>query len=386
MPAISETEMFSKAIGVIDIIWIDEENNVISNPISPKDSLGGLTAVKYNGTNWVQADTNNTNNDWYNYVAQTGTIDGKTSNWANARSSDEKAYFVWIPRYAYKITYFDSETNANIYRNNNSSTIGIVGYSTIDGMIDITSGKRKLVEGTEPINVTGNVKTPEYAEYIPHPAFEFDGAKAGIWVGKFEASGNSEKVTIIADTNALVYEVNRIFTSCQGVKDTYGLTQSIDSHMMKNTEWGAVAYLTESKYGRNGMEIETNGSNRLTGGGDYKANVLQSTTGNIYGIYDMSGTSFEYVAGYIENERIKEYDFNTSLLEAVKKNNKYADIYKVTEDKQEINYRNSKGMKGDGIYEISTRHGGNTSWHEDFSIYPNDTVPVYVRGRRFFSF
>ena len=31
---------------------------------------------------------------------------------------------------------------------------------------------------------------------------------------------------------------------------------NLNSHMLKNSEWGAVAYLTESKYGRNGEEVD----------------------------------------------------------------------------------------------------------------------------------
>ncbi len=78
--------------------------------------------------------------------------------------------------------------------------------------------------------------------------------KLGIWVGKFEATGSINKVTIIPNTSSLrSVTVGQIFTACQGVKTTYGLTG--DSHMIKNTEWEAVAYLVESKYGRNGTEI-----------------------------------------------------------------------------------------------------------------------------------
>ncbi len=180
MPTIEESSMFSKANGVIDIVWIDEDNNVISEPISPAGYLGGLTAITYNGTNWITADTSNSENSWYHYEAQTGTTDGKTSNWANARTSDENAYFVWIPRYAYKITYFDTLENANAYRADSNSTTGIIGYSTIDGLIDVSSGTEKLVQGSEPANVdvTKPVKSTKYAKYIPHPAFEFDGNKA----------------------------------------------------------------------------------------------------------------------------------------------------------------------------------------------------------------
>lgn len=30
---------FDKSYGVIDVVWIDEQNNVIQNPLSPKEHL-----------------------------------------------------------------------------------------------------------------------------------------------------------------------------------------------------------------------------------------------------------------------------------------------------------------------------------------------------------
>ena len=71
--------------------------------------------------------------------------------------------------------------------------------------------------------------------------------------------------------------------------------------MMKNMEWGAVAYLKQSKYGLGTTDIAINdNSSFYTGGGTsdaYKTNVAQSTTGNIYGVYDMSGGAVESVMG-----------------------------------------------------------------------------------------
>jgi hypothetical protein len=380
---IEETTAFLRANGVIDIVWLDTENKVIKEPISPANYLGGLTAIKYNEQTKEEETVTNpaTDTSWYKYVEQTGNADGKTSNWANARSSDKNAYFVWIPRYAYKITYFNSPENAEAYRANNKSTEGIIGYSNINGIIDVSSETEKLVKGSEPINVAGTVKTVGYADYIPHPAFEFDGAKAGIWVGKFESSGSISKVTIIPNKSSYKGTgVSGIFTACQGVKTTYSLTG--DSHMMKNIEWGAVVYLAESKYGRNGTEITTNSSSSyLTGGGSYISNVLQSTTGNIYGIYDMNGGSWEYVAGYINNSYVSSSGYNTSLIEAVKTNPKYADVYPITADNQDTNYSNSKRIKGDAVFETSTGGRDSTSWHSDFSRFPYGSAPVFMRSR-----
>ena len=386
---IEEEKAFSRANGVIDVVWLNIDNTVRTEsqgPISPKDYLGGLTAIKYDGTKWAKADEENGQNDWYNYVAQTGTNDGKTSNWANAvanfeRPESERAYFVWIPRYAYKITYFDTPSNANAYRADKTKKTGIIGYSNINGIIDVSTGTEKLVKGSEPSNVTGTVKTTEYADYIPHPAFEFDGAKAGIWGGKFESSGNIGAVRIIPNASSLRNQiVSDIFTACQGVKNTYNLTG--DSHMMKNTEWGAIAYLAESKYGRNGTKMGTNSSNYTTGQGNYVAYTNQSTTGNIYGIYDMSGGAWEYVAGYINNSDVSSNGQNTSLVNAVKTNPKYADVYTAgTSDDQSNNYSNSKRMKGDAVFETSTKGSGSSGWHSGTSDIPCTSNPVFGRSR-----
>ncbi len=191
--------------------------------------------------------------------------------------------------------------------------------------------------------------------------------KHGIWVGKFKSSVSKEQVRIIPNVSSLrSIKVSSILTACQGVKNIYNLTS--DSHMMKNIEWGAVAYLAESKYGRNGTEIAMNSSNYKTGAGNYASNVNQSTTGNIYGIYDMNGTSWEYVAGVLDSKLSNgsNYDFTGT-------NSKYYNVY--------INYKESKKIKGDGVYEISTGGSGSTSWHKDYSNFVTSSYPVFERGR-----
>lgn len=178
-PIIQESEMFSKANGVIDIVWLNTDNTARETPLSPAEHLGGLIPIKYKETTNEEETVMNpkTDDSWYDYVAQTGNTDGKTSRWANARSSDKKAYFVWIPRYAYKITYFNTSNQAKAYRENGSLD-GIVGYSNIEGIVKVENGTEKLLNNSQPSNVTGKVQTSQYEDYIPHPAFEFDGSKA----------------------------------------------------------------------------------------------------------------------------------------------------------------------------------------------------------------
>ncbi|MBD8922908.1 hypothetical protein EGR52_05720 [bacterium] len=80
---------------------------------------------------------------------------------------------------------------------------------------------------------------------------------------------------------------------------------------MKNSEWGAVAYLTQSKYGRDGAEVTINRKNMnndskriyaVTGYANSTANDNSaSTTNNKTGIFDLSGCVWEYTAGYVSN-------------------------------------------------------------------------------------
>jgi len=179
MPIIEESAMFSKANGVIDIVWLNTDNTTRETPLSPAEYLGGLIPIKYNETTKEEEIVTNpvTDTSWYNYVAQTGNTDGRTSYWANARSNDSNAYFVWIPRYAYKITYFNTLDQANAYRETGSLD-GIVGYSNIEGMVKVENGTEKLLNNSQPTNVIGKVQNSKYTDYIPHPAFEFDGNKA----------------------------------------------------------------------------------------------------------------------------------------------------------------------------------------------------------------
>ena len=221
------------------------------------------------------------------------------------------AYYVYIPRYKYKIW-----------------TVG----TSVEGQeqeIDILfEDRNNKVNGTK------------VGEYLTHPAFTFgDTELNGIWVGKFETTGDGTTPTIKPNMASLTNQnVSTAFITSlkfaggaldNGVttfsgSDTYGLTTSTNSHMMKNNEWGAVAYLSHSRYGING-EVRINNYwynwirnfKTLTGCGASSANASQdvtcgitygksslypqSTTGNISGIFDMSGGAGEKVMGVFAN-------------------------------------------------------------------------------------
>ena len=123
-------------------------------------------------------------------------------------------------------------------------------------------------------------------------------------VGKFETTGSTAapriKPGMTSLTNitvAKMYSTGQLFRTTNYLT-TNGINQT-DSHMLKNIEWGVIAYLKQSIYGLGITDIGVN-RNGYPGGGtgtSYKTNIGQSTSGNITGVYDMSGGSHEYVMG-----------------------------------------------------------------------------------------
>ena len=151
--------------------------------------------------------------------------------------------------------------------------------------------------------------------------------------------------------------------------------------MIKNDEWGAVAYLSKSKYGKNAeVTINDNGS-FYTGGGSgnaYVSNVGQSTTGTVHGVYDMSGGAFEYVAGYVNNGNSSLTNYGQSLVNGdAKTKNVYS---KGSSDNATDNYNANSSKYGDAVYETSTNGSGSTSWYGDYSYFPYTSGPFFGRG------
>ena len=224
--------------------------------------------------------------------------------------------------------------------------------------------------------------------FMTHPAFidgtstgfengEWNDELTGIWIGKYEASsveGNSDSssgdnvttkhVKVQPGVSSWRYiQIGNMYT----VSKNYA--PDLKSHMLKNSEWGAVAYLTESKYGRNGTEvsINNNGTTYYTGGGAEKAyinNVLQSSTGNVYGIYDLSGNAFEYVAIYYNGS--SNLSYGSSFASKNGTSDEYSTAYTGTSASSAYKY-------GDATYET----GG---WHGDSAYFVGSYYPFFKRG------
>ena len=131
--------------------------------------------------------------------------------------------------------------------------------------------------------------------------------------------------------------------------------------MMKNIEWGAVAYLKQSIYGLGITDITEN-SSYYTGGGDdtsYKTNIVQSTTGNITGVYDISGGSGEYVMGNY-NKQSGSSGLTVSTIPI-----QHIDIYSGTSV--------SASHLGDAL-------GETTGWYNDYDTFVGSSIPWFIRG------
>ena len=202
-------------------------------------------------------------------------------------------------------------------------------------------------------------------------AFTFGNKElSGFWYGKFEVShttlassttnnnlgctnetcSNANGIIIKPNVNSLRYNnISNFFFASRSMEQTgnsFGFVNTeVDTHMSKNNEWGAVAYLTHSIYGRctsstSCTEIGTNNNNSyLTGYGapagssssitngtyDTELGKDASTTKNIYGIYDMSGGGADYVMG-VYDKIISSSGFN-SLPDTKYYNNYTGDSY-----------------------------------------------------------
>ena len=312
---------------------------------------------------WIKDETNS----GYSYIDTSESGKENKSEWANAKVTTQvngqnvESYFVWIPRYAYKIN----------------------GENDIDIVFIKGNGTEAAEEG----------KTCKYADdptlntstdYIIHPAFTtnadlgggLDEELPGIWIGKYEVSsveGNSNSSSGDNVTTKHV-KVQPGVSSWRYIQmgNMYTVSRNyapdLKSHMLKNSEWGAVAYLTESKYGRNGEEvsINNNGITYYTGGGTGNAyttaeNVLQSSTGNVYGIYDLSGNAYEYVASYYKDGNFSSA--NSTFTNGA--SDEYSTVYTGTSASSAYKY-------GDATYETS-------GWHWDFAYFVSSSRPFFNR-------
>ena len=345
---------------------------------------GGMTPIKYVGSG-------------------SDTLTG--SKWANATTSDG-SMFVWIPRYAYKIT-------SGYHQSGTDTTGGTIEIKFLKGTTnEFLDGSGTAETDPSKITYTGDSQN----QWLVHPAFTsvpenggWDTELEGIWIGKFETTGeytvgDASKITVKPGQ----YSLRNMMLNYQykaGKSATFGEESSelIGSHMAKNSEWGAVAYLSQSSYGLNGTEIKQHTADKKITGGllsdyglseIYTTNAGQSTTGNAYGVYDMSGGTYERTASYVNYGssstilRTNGGTFSGDLYGAdtteQSTSTKYKTVYKASETDIGDSYNLAAEKKGDGIYETSNRYDTfSSSWFEAESRFSDTQFPFFTRGRYF---
>ncbi len=319
-----------------------------------------------------------TSKQWYSY---------SESEWANAVTVNTASYrtaaagtiipmsaieqmYVYIPRYKYKV--FESSTPITI---------------------DIVFERKSSITGRH-IALTSSAASVE-GQYITHPAFYYTDTSGttteldGIWVGKFEQGAENNK--IIPNVNSLTnLSVSDMYNSIRSMNGQNGLNGTSDIHMIKNTEWGAVAYLSQSNYGLckttpgtpcENVKIENNSFYNSTatdivtgcGGNDTSVSttntgidicpvdnrwttvsgIKASTTHNITGIYDMAAGRAEFTMGVVDYY-LDQAGFTTLP------DKKYYDGY--SSDTSGI----EKGVLGDATKEVKpVGDTGSKAWNDD---------------------
>ena len=353
------------------------KNEDTSNANAPV-LASNMIPVYYDATAkvWKKADVKNKTmeNRWYNYEnhiwANAVTVkEANRQTYLNATPGttismdDINTMWVWIPR-------FKAVTPSN-YNG---------GTQALPNAIDVTF-----------------VKQNESAL----DAFTF-GTKqlSGFWYGKFETShstltssttynnlgctnetcANGNGILIKPTVKSLQYNnVSNHFFASRSMEQTgnsFGFASTeVDTHMSKNNEWGAVAYLTQSIYGRcvgisACVEISKNNNSALiTGIGaapgssntnsttnsyDTVIGMGASTTGNIYGIYDMNGGTYEFVMGNY-NKTISSSGFSS-----------------LPDEKYYNNYT-ERTYQGHALAETA-------GWYSDYSNSINSSYPWIVRS------
>ena len=414
--------------------------------------LNGMTPVMFNlptdtekGYPIKQGEQGFQENSWYDYTK---------SEWANAVTEDG-SYWVWIPRYAYKITYNNPSDKSQGGKIDVKFLIGTTDEYYTDDTKTTKATAKRATSADEEVDTT--------TDYYVHPAFTnessigyanggWDKELTGIWVAKFEAgyaSGNNNAPVKASSVNysakkswvlkeesgdskddfqvarnwldgvyatrtlnvdgttytyswkngqetAIKYPTFQPKTYSMNyiiIKDAYNISKNLteagniyglnssttDSHLMKNSEWGAIAYLAQSQYGNKGVEPYINNitlssgekirteekeqnevdsvyavtgvtmGNTNAGKTTRTIEQIKSTIGNIasngiytweqkegqkssstlnmYGIFDMTGGAWERIATYIANENWNLNDYGRSLMLKENKNSKYVTIY-----------------------------------------------------------
>ena len=396
----------------LDDSRFEQGNDVVNAP----EMDSNMIAVRHDGYNWVKTDITN---GWYNYDMGiwANAVTVKSDKLAAYQSApvgteinmdDVETMWVWIPRYSYTIaghgsTYY-GKRGAYL---NSSPTVALPGEIDVKFVdTDIKdNGSAKYLDTEEPKNW-----------YTPDAFTYGDEELSGIWVGKFETSssnpsasyggGNTTSLDPMIKPNVTswryinVSNIYNVGLKVSAAGNRYGFSTSMNSHAMKNNEWAVVSYLSQSRYGKLGnenftganKEVYQNKSNVYITGCSYGSpsnpntdygcqyeydnnirtedgtvgkGVGASTTGTIYGVYDMSGGAWEYVMANYNNMAA-----NSGFSEPLTLDSKYYNLYTTGDPSTACN---GEECKGHGLSETS-------GWYSDYHNMVNETYPWLLRG------
>ena len=450
------------------------ENGRWDGTVNKPELMTGMSAIKFtdptDSAEGTTVDTTSNDTEWYNY---------ENKKWANAKTEDGSMW-VWIPRYAYRI---HKENGVETQKFDVVFLVGLTDtYYDENGKLQ--TAQRQTSED-QTIVTNGDTYTVHPAftneSSINYANGGWDVELAGIWVAKFEAgyaSGNNKATVKASSVNysqdtswvakieagtssdstqparnwldgkygstttaikyptfqGLTYSMNyinhndayRISKVLTESGNIYGLnSSSTDSHLMKNSEWGAVSYLSQSKYGLDGTNIVINSVylnnttksvyavtgcasstadasavsttigalNNRTQSGVYvwtqKNGTAASSTGTIYGIYDMAGGISERTSSLINNKNDNLKTYGSQIIADLNngKSTKYITIYPTGEtlgqtmaQASQANYTNNTKIYGDAIKETSTLGTGTNSWYSDCSDFVGLSTPFLLHG------
>ncbi|MDR2063213.1 MAG: hypothetical protein LBQ02_00255 [Candidatus Nomurabacteria bacterium] len=418
-----------------------------------------MIPIKYTGdtTNpiWAKADINNVGNDWFDYdnkkwanavTVTTDTLD----TYKNApvgtviNESDILGYWTYIPRYEYQVC-----------RPNASDSITLTAGQCQDGNgQDVLSTASPYLfniqfqKSTQKTNYDGTT----VGGWTTHPAFTFGTTELnGLWIGKFESSNPT--TSRVTDATNIFIKPNQLGVSYNNVSAQFTMSVNLgksgdgtviptnasqnthnfntfNTRLSKNDDWGVVAYLSTSIYGRGTSEVwinncDDNSNNSSIGGDTYSdhtgwagtsvsasrqssgcsayngANATidgayhttrgqhASTTDNVYGIYDLSGGNREYQMA-VRNAAASSSGFSPFP------DSKYYNNYPVppfatkptwSTSTSEEYYNNDactyQYCGGQALHETKTVQSVSSdtqSWGSDYSYFVNSSYPWFLRG------
>ncbi|MDR2063167.1 MAG: hypothetical protein LBQ02_00010 [Candidatus Nomurabacteria bacterium] len=388
---------------------------------------------------------------------------------------DILGYFTYVPRYAYEVmrhSAIDKVVQAQNFdihfeKSTTPKKTPADTCSSSDGSENHSGTPSNAKDYRTECSISRTYGAPTGTTWATHPAFSFDknndGDYAdsgeelnGLWVGKFETTGTLSSPTVKPNSHANIYQyIGEFYYAAQRLGATAldpsagntvsGMTQNShnlanqNSIMLKNDQWGAIAYLssstygagpnnvqinaaypygsadadgTSSRYGITGCGPSSSGSGFTYGDGTalnatttqsatacssntrraYHGTLgqLASSTNNVYGIYDLSGGVSECVMGNYNNT-----PSSTTYMATMPSAN-YFNNYPVppfgtqpswSSSSTEAYYNNDictwSTCGGQALHETKTTQSVSSedqSWRSDYSYFVFSNPPWFTRG------